>query len=262
MDPRPPPSAANCMFDLQDDSSEAPSQSAQQVEDAPASSAAQPAHDFGPLQARLGNGNGMDTLCATVLANSEPLAPTGQDAPEQHSTEITQHSATTQTAVDPTGSMGDQDAPHLHHQQQQAQEDEVVTSNSNGGLSPASAVAARGAANVADCLLLLQENAAAIATAEEVLQHLLSKQSALMLLERHLEEERVLLVLKQPLGFHIGRPVAAILLHRCLQQWGLLVTDHAPVLEQVAAVMQLQLSAEDESAPAEVAGLQCHVAYW
>jgi hypothetical protein len=34
------------------------------------------------------------------------------------------------------------------------------------------------------------------------------------------------------------------------------------VLEQVAVLMQQQLSAEDESAPAEVAGLQCHVAYW
>jgi len=218
MDPRPPPSAENCMFDLQDDVSlQATTQSGQRTKGAQVSSAAQPAQCSSPAQTCASKDNGVDTSSAAMLGNSEHRAPTGEDAREQHSTEITtcQHFDTPQPAVDSASSTDDRGNPSLRQQQQQTQQEEIVPSSSSRGPSPAAAVAARGAANVADCLLLLQENAAAIATAEEVLQHLLSKQSALMLLERHLEEERVLLVFKQPLGFHKGRPVAAILLHRC-----------------------------------------------
>lgn len=48
---------------------------------------------------------------------------------------------------------------------------------------------------------------------------------------------------------------------RCLLHWGLLhQTEQCPFLEQLAAVLQAQLDLEDASAPADVAGLQCHVA--
>lgn len=48
---------------------------------------------------------------------------------------------------------------------------------------------------------------------------------------------------------------------RCLQQWGLLhQTEPCPFLEQLSALLQQQLDFDDASAPAEVAGLQCHVA--
>ncbi|WIA43910.1 hypothetical protein OEZ86_010316 [Tetradesmus obliquus] len=60
----------------------------------------------------------------------------------------------------------------------------------------------------------------------------------------------------------VDRPVAALLLLRCFQQWGVLTAENAPVLDQLACLLPQQLSLEDESAPAEVAGLQCHVAYW
>lgn len=48
---------------------------------------------------------------------------------------------------------------------------------------------------------------------------------------------------------------------RCLQYWGLThQTEVSPCLEELAALLQQQLESEDESAPADVAGLQCHVA--
>lgn len=50
--------------------------------------------------------------------------------------------------------------------------------------------------------------------------------------------------------------------HRCFQQWGVLTASEAPVLDQLLQVLQQQLESDDESAPADVAGLQCHVAYW
>lgn len=49
---------------------------------------------------------------------------------------------------------------------------------------------------------------------------------------------------------------------RCLQQWGILAAAEAPVLDQLLLTLQQQLTTDDESAPAELAGLQGHVAYW
>lgn len=48
---------------------------------------------------------------------------------------------------------------------------------------------------------------------------------------------------------------------RCLHRWGLLhQTEPCPFLEQLSSLLQSQLDLDDASAPAEVAGLQCHVA--
>lgn len=152
--------------------------------------------------------------------------------------------------------------------------------------------------------------------AEAALQRLLGARASLVAQQRQLEQRCVTDVLRRPLGFHQGRPVAALLLYRCvagrrhgvsasaheemknthqhlhlkhacapaaataaclhlphscLHHWGLLhaaaaapgaARDGASVLQQLGEVMQQQLDLEDESAPAEVAGLQCHVAYW
>lgn len=67
---------------------------------------------------------------------------------------------------------------------------------------------------ISDVLEQLTDNASAIRTAEEVLEHLVLKQSALMRLEQHLEQQLVISAVQRPLGFHKGRPVAAVLLLR------------------------------------------------
>lgn len=71
------------------------------------------------------------------------------------------------------------------------------------------------APTIVDVLGQLADNAAQIREAEEALQQLMGKQASLMLLERKLEQQRVISALMHPLGFHQGRPVAAVLLLRC-----------------------------------------------
>jgi hypothetical protein len=61
----------------------------------------------------------------------------------------------------------------------------------------------------------LSDNAEAIAAAEEMLENLLTRQAALHHMGRKMEQQQVLAVLQQgQLGFHRGRPVAAVLLYR------------------------------------------------
>jgi hypothetical protein len=67
---------------------------------------------------------------------------------------------------------------------------------------------------IVDVLGQLAGNAADIRAAELALQELLSKQHSLRLLMRKLEQQRVIEAVLQPLGFHQGRPVAALLLLR------------------------------------------------
>lgn len=64
-------------------------------------------------------------------------------------------------------------------------------------------------------LAQLSDNAEAIAAAEEVLEGLLARQATLHHMGRKMEQHRVLQVLQGGhLGFHRGRPVAAVLLYR------------------------------------------------
>lgn len=107
-------------------------------------------------------------------------------------------------------------------------------------------------ATIADALNSLHSNAALIAAAEEHLQVLLSKQHILMQAERLLEQDKVASLLPdRTLGFHRGRPVAAILLSRCLQQWGALGVaapgddDAAALLRRFATLLSHQVWAED-----------------
>jgi sirohydrochlorin ferrochelatase len=67
---------------------------------------------------------------------------------------------------------------------------------------------------IVDVLGQLAGNAADIRAAEIALQELLAKQHSLRLLMRKLEQQRVIEAVLQPLGFHQGRPVAALLLLR------------------------------------------------
>jgi len=62
----------------------------------------------------------------------------------------------------------------------------------------------------------LSDNAEAIAAAEEALRGLLTRQATLHQLGRKMEQQQVLMALQQHLGFDRGRPVAAVLLYRCV----------------------------------------------
>lgn len=83
---------------------------------------------------------------------------------------------------------------------------------------------------ISDVLDQLTDNASAIRTAEEVLEHLLLKQTALMQLEQHLEQQLVISAISQPLGFHKGRPVAAMLLLRCVIHRSMHMTEYHGVI--------------------------------
>jgi hypothetical protein len=67
---------------------------------------------------------------------------------------------------------------------------------------------------IVDVLGQLAGNAADIRAAEIALQDLLTKQHSLRLMMRKMEQQRVIEAVLQPLGFHQGRPVAALLLLR------------------------------------------------
>lgn len=170
-----------------------------------------------------------------------------------------------QPASSPTGSSAPvAPATDLGHAHAPAGDD---NSNSHGSDSNSTAPAGHNnrrqqPRDLTGVLAQLTDNAQAIAAAEGVLSGLVAHQASLHQIGRKLEQQQVLAVLHQGhLGFNKGRPVAAVLVYRCLHRWGLLLqTEPCPFLEQLSSLLQSQLDLDDASAPAEVAGLQCHVA--
>jgi hypothetical protein len=65
---------------------------------------------------------------------------------------------------------------------------------------------------------LLATNSQAIAEVHEQLQQLEAKQRALVAARQLLEEEHLVEVLPRLEGSHAGRPVAAVVVYRCVQQ--------------------------------------------
>lgn len=51
-----------------------------------------------------------------------------------------------------------------------------------------------------------------------------------------MEEERLLTALPQPMGFHKGRPVAALVVFRCCLQWRAFQADRTSVFDRIIHV--------------------------
>jgi myosin-5 len=63
-----------------------------------------------------------------------------------------------------------------------------------------------------------------------------AKQLALMQERRRMEEERLLAALPAPMGFHKGRPVAALVVFRCCLQWRAFQADRTSVFDRIIHV--------------------------
>jgi myosin-5 len=53
---------------------------------------------------------------------------------------------------------------------------------------------------------------------------------------RRMEEERLLAALPAPMGFHKGRPVAALVVFRCCLQWRAFQADRTSVFDRIIHV--------------------------
>lgn len=99
------------------------------------------------------------------------------------------------------------------NQQQQQEEDVHATDEQQQQRFPGRSSQPRDLSGV---ISQLSDNAEAIAAAEEALRGLLARQATLHQLGRKMEQQQVLMALQQHLGFDKGRPVAAVLLYRCV----------------------------------------------
>eukprot|EP00197_Chlamydomonas_leiostraca_P003582 CAMPEP_0202877684 /NCGR_PEP_ID=MMETSP1391-20130828/31024_1 /ASSEMBLY_ACC=CAM_ASM_000867 /TAXON_ID=1034604 /ORGANISM="Chlamydomonas leiostraca, Strain SAG 11-49" /LENGTH=167 /DNA_ID=CAMNT_0049559763 /DNA_START=101 /DNA_END=600 /DNA_ORIENTATION=- len=81
------------------------------------------------------------------------------------------------------------------------------------------------ASTLANAVAACAKTAESISECEAQLQALLSKQATLVQAQRILEHKTLADVIRLPLGFQNGRPVAALLVHRCLLRWGALTSQ-------------------------------------
>eukprot|EP00892_Ulva_mutabilis_P010819 jgi/Ulvmu1/8109/UM040_0004.1 len=72
------------------------------------------------------------------------------------------------------------------------------------------------------------------------------------------DEAALLSALAQPLGFHRGRPVAALLIFRCCVHWGTLDTDRSALVERIVTTIGGQADAPAAAAD----GSNSHLCYW
>jgi hypothetical protein len=76
-----------------------------------------------------------------------------------------------------------------------------------------------------------------------------AKQLALMQERRRQEEERLLAALPQPMGFHKGRPMAALVVFRCCLQWRAFQADRTSVFDRIIHVIGAQIERHQEDNP-------------
>ncbi|KAI8462592.1 MAG: hypothetical protein J3K34DRAFT_527632 [Monoraphidium minutum] len=80
-------------------------------------------------------------------------------------------------------------------------------------------------------------------------RELQAKQLALMQERRRQEEERLLSSLPAPMGFHKGRPVAALVVFRCCLQWRAFQADRTSVFDRIIHVIGAQIERHQEDNP-------------
>ncbi|KIY93995.1 myosin heavy chain, class XI [Monoraphidium neglectum] len=80
-------------------------------------------------------------------------------------------------------------------------------------------------------------------------RELQAKQLALMQERRRMEEERLLAALPAPMGFHKGRPVAALVVFRCCLQWRAFQADRTSVFDRIIHVIGAQIERHQEDNP-------------
>ena len=61
-----------------------------------------------------------------------------------------------------------------------------------------------------------------------------------------MEEERLLGALGQPLGFHRGRPVAALLIFRCCLHWRSFQADRTTLFDRIIGVVGAQIEKQQD----------------
>ena len=86
-------------------------------------------------------------------------------------------------------------------------------------------------------------------------QHeLYQRQQQLLREQRTADQERLITAISENLGFHSGRPVAAVTIFRCCLQWKTFQADRGPLFDRIMATVgsQVELHQEDNT----------HLAYW
>jgi hypothetical protein len=69
-----------------------------------------------------------------------------------------------------------------------------------------------------------------------------AKQQQLIQEKRKQEEERLLAALAQPMGFHKGKPLAALVVFRACLQWRAFQADRTSVFDRIIQVRELHVS--------------------
>ena len=72
-------------------------------------------------------------------------------------------------------------------------------------------------------------------------RELYAKQQQLLREQRSADQDRLLSALRKDLGFHEGRPVAAVLVFRCCLQWKAFQADRTPIFDRINTVMGEQV---------------------
>lgn len=88
-------------------------------------------------------------------------------------------------------------------------------------------------------------------------QEMQQKQQALVMQQRTENQDALVIAISRPLGFHRGRPVAAMLIFRCCIQWQAFELDRTTLFERIITVMGDQV----EKATAAESG-NSHLCYW
>ena len=72
-------------------------------------------------------------------------------------------------------------------------------------------------------------------------RELYAKQQQLLREQRTADQEKLLAALGDDLGFHAGRPTAALLVFRCCLQWKTFQADRTPLFDRIIATMGSQV---------------------
>lgn len=72
-------------------------------------------------------------------------------------------------------------------------------------------------------------------------RELYAKQQALLREQRTADQEKLLAAIGDNLGFHGGRPVAAVVVFRCCLQWKTFQADRTPLFDRIIATMGSQV---------------------
>ena len=72
-------------------------------------------------------------------------------------------------------------------------------------------------------------------------RELYAKQQQLLREQRTADQEKLLAAIADNLGFHCGRPVAAVVVFRCCLQWKTFQADRTPLFDRIIATMGSQV---------------------